>query len=213
MVDLLVFFYQNYLKNIYCLKTYLIHSLYLLYIIKKIDFYLNIKILLINKMNNYINSIEIYLDDVNKDKPAFIAEIIIEETAKNKPIVNIEATTLDMKILRNRIDSVSIMQYYKDLKNNRIKTNENITYVETEKDINDIINKSNHDKPWNKADNYTKLKKIEAFVKKLLDNKKIDSYTNVENELKLMLLEKKISKKNITFDDDNNIVKMGDYIL
>jgi hypothetical protein len=164
-------------------------------------------------MDNYINSIEIYLDDVNKDKPAFIAEIIIDETAKNKPIVNIEATTLDMKILRNRIDSVSIMQYYKDLKNNRIKTNENITYVETEKDINDIINKSNHDKPWNKADNYTKLKKIEAFVKKLLDNKKIDSYTIVENELKLMLLEKKISKKNITFDDDNNIVKMGDYIL
>ena len=35
----------------------------------------------------------------------------------------------------------------------------------------------------------------------------------VENELKLMLLEKKISKKNITFDEDNNIVKMGDYIL
>lgn len=164
-------------------------------------------------MDNYINSIEIYLDDVNKDKPTFIAEINIEETPKNKPVVNIESTTLDMKILRNRIDSVSIMQYYKDLKNNRIKTNENISYVETEKDINDIINKSNHDKPWNKADNYTKLKKIEAFVKKLLDNKKIDSYSIVENELKLMLLEKKISKKNITFDEDNNIVKMGDYIL
>jgi hypothetical protein len=164
-------------------------------------------------MDNYINSIEIYLDGVNKDKPAYISEIIIEDTTKNKPIVNVEATSLDMKILRNRIDSVSIMQYYKDLKNNRIKTNENITYVETEKDINDIINKSNHDKPWNKADNYTKLKKIEAFVKKLLDNKKIDSYNTVENELKLMLVEKKITKKNITFDDNNNIIKMGDYIL
>ena len=164
-------------------------------------------------MEDYIKSIEDYLDEVNKGKPPFIPDIVIDDTPKDKPIIDIEATTLDMKILKNRMDSVSIIQYYKDLKNNRIKTNENITYVETEKDINDIINKSNHDKPWNKSDNYTKLKKIEAFVKKLLENKKIDSYNTVENELKLMLLEKKISKKNIAFDDDNNIVKLGDFIL
>lgn len=164
-------------------------------------------------MEDHIKSIETYLDEVNKDKPPFISEIVIDEIQKVKPIIDIEATTLDMKILRNRMDSVSIIQYYKDLKNNRIKTNENISYVETEKDINDLINKSNHDKPWNKSDNYTKIKKIEAFVKKLLDNKKIDTYSIVENELKLMLLEKKISKKNIEFDDDNNIVKMGNYIL
>ena len=50
-------------------------------------------------------------------------------------------------------------------------------------------------------------------MKKLLENKKIDTYNAVENELKVMLLEKKISKKNIAFDDANNIVKMGDYIL
>ena len=164
-------------------------------------------------MEDYIKTIESYLDEVNKGKPPFIPDIVIDDTPKDKPIIDIEATTLDMKILKNRMDSVSIIQYYKDLKNNRIKTNENITYVETEKDINDIINKSNHDKPWNKSDNYTKLKKIEAFVKKLLENKKIDSYNTVENELKLMLLEKKISKKNIAFDDDNNIVKLGDFIL
>ncbi len=165
-------------------------------------------------MEDHIKSIETYLDEINKDKPPFIPEIVIDETQKViKPITNIDETTLDMKILRNRMDSVCIIQYYKDLKNNRIKTNENITYVETEKDINDIINKSNHDKPWNKADNYTKLKKIEAFVKKLFDNKKIDCYTTIENELKLMLLEKKISKKNIAFDDQNNIIKMGDYVL
>ena len=164
-------------------------------------------------MEDNIKSIETYLDEVNKDKPLYIPEIVIDESIKKQPIINIESTTLDMKILRNRMDSVSITQYYKDLKNNRIKTNENITYVETEKDINDIINKSNHDKPWSKADNYTKLKKIEAFVKKLLENKKIDTYNAVENELKVMLLEKKISKKNIAFDDANNIVKMGDYIL
>ena len=164
-------------------------------------------------MEDNIKSIETYLDEVNKDKPLYIPEIVIDESIKKQPIINIESTTLDMKILRNRMDSVSITQYYKDLKNNRIKTNENITYVETEKDINDIINKSNHDKTWSKADNYTKLKKIEAFVKKLLENKKIDTYNAVENELKVMLLEKKISKKNIAFDDANNIVKMGDYIL
>ena len=164
-------------------------------------------------MEDHIKSIETYLDEINKDKPPFIPEIVIDDSHKKTPITNIDETTLDMKILRNRMDSVCIIQYYKDLKNNRIKTNENVTYVETEKDINDIINKSNHDKPWNKADNYTKLKKIEAFVKKLLENKKIDSYATIENELKQMLLEKKISKKNIAFDDQNNIIKMGEYVL
>jgi hypothetical protein len=164
-------------------------------------------------MEDYIKTIESYLDEVNKDKPVYVPEIVIVEVPQNKPVVDIEATTLDMKILRNRMDSVSIMQYYRDLKNNRVKTNENISYVDTEKDINDLINKSNHDKPWGKADNYTKLKKIEAFGKKLFDAKKIDSLSEVDAELKLMLLEKKISKKNIAFDDDNNITQMGEYML
>jgi len=164
-------------------------------------------------MEDYIKSIETYLDEVNKDKPLYVPEIVVVDIPKIKTVVDIESTTLDMKILRNRMDSVSIMQYYRDLKNNRVKTNENISYVDTEKDINDIINKSNHDKPWGKADNYTKLKKIEAFVKKMFDTKKIESYSATETELKLMLLEKKISKKNIAFDDDNNIVKLGDYML
>jgi|688.fasta_scaffold1009103_1 hypothetical protein len=164
-------------------------------------------------MEEHIKSIETYLDEVNKNKPPYIPEIIIDESLTVKPVIDVEATTLDMKILRNRMDSVSIIQYYRDLKNNRIKTNENISYVETEKDINDIINKSNHDKPWNKSDNYTKLKKIEAFVKKLLEHKKIDSYITVENELKTMLLEKKISKKNIEFDNENNIIKISNYTL
>lgn len=164
-------------------------------------------------MENHIISIENFLDEVNKDKPLYVPDIIYSEPKKTKVDDNLEKTTLDMKILRNRMDSVSIIQYYKDLKNNRIKTNESIIYVETEKDINDIINKSYHDKPWNKSDNYTKIKKIELFVKKLLENNKIESYDNTLQDIKTMLLEKKITKKNIVFDNDNNIVKIGDYIL
>jgi len=164
-------------------------------------------------MNNHIISIENYLEEVNKDRPPYVPDIPYIEPQKTKLDDNFEKTTLDMKILRNRMDSVSIIQYYKDLKNNRIKTNEKITYIDTEKDIHDIINKSFHDKPWNKTDNYTKLKKIDLFVNKLVETKKIESYDIVIEDIKKMLLEKKITKKNISFDNDNNIIKICDYIL
>ena len=169
-------------------------------------------------MEEYIRSIEQYLDETNKDKiydeidVEYVTKPIIED---NKPVleIDIEKTTLDMKILKNRMDSVSIIKYYKDLKNNRIKPNENVAYVDTEKDINDIINKTNHDKPWAKADNYTKRKKIESFIDKLLVLGKIENIDIVKSELKDLLENKKISKKNIEFDFNNNIIKLGNYSL
>ena len=167
-------------------------------------------------MEGYISEIENFLEIANKDTP--VVEIIeplpfiIDEVKTNKEI-DVEKTTLDMKILKNRMDSVSIIKYYKDLKNNRIKVNENISYVDTEKDINDIINKTNHDKPWGKSDNYTKRKKIEVFILKYVEIHKFENIDNIKVELNELLENKKISKKNIEFDSNNNIIKLGNYSL
>jgi len=170
-------------------------------------------------MEGYITEIESFLEETHKsipliEIPVIEEQIFIKEINKeaNKEI-DLERTTLDMKILKNRMDSVSIIKYYKDLKNNRIKANENISYIDTEKDINDIINKTNHDKPWGKADNYTKKKKIEVFMQKCIEMHKIETIETIKNELNELFENKKISKKNIEFDTNNNIIRLGNYSL
>lgn len=166
-------------------------------------------------MEGYITEIENFLEIANRDTPIvqIIEQPIVFEQEETNKQIDVEKTTLDMKILKNRMDSVSIIKYYKDLKNNRIKTNEKISYIDTEKDINDIMNKTNHDKPWGRSDTYTKKKKIDVFILKYLETHKNEDIDIIKNQLYELLENKKISKKNIEFDTDNNIIKLGNYSL
>ena len=77
--------------------------------------------------------------------------------------------------------------------------------IKYEKDINDIMNKTNHDKPWGRSDTYTKKKTIDVFILKYLETHKNEDIDIIKNELYELLENKKISKKNIEFDTDNNI--------
>jgi hypothetical protein len=166
-------------------------------------------------MEGYITEIENFLEITNRDTPIvqIIEQTLIFPPEETNKQMDVDKTTLDMKILKNRMDSVSIIKYYKDLKNNRIKTNENISYVDTEKDINDIMNKTNHEKPWGRSDTYTKKKKIDVFILKYLELHKNEDIDIIKNELYELLENKKISKKNIEFDTDNNITKLSHYSL
>jgi len=136
----------------------------------------------------------------------------IENTQKIlKKEMNVEKVSLDMKILQQRIDSVSIMKYYKDLKNDRLKSDENIVYVQNEEDLFQEINNCNNNKPWAKLDNYSKKKKINDFIEHLILDQPDLNKADISSELLLLLAEKKINKKNIEFDSSNHIIKLGQY--
>lgn len=167
-------------------------------------------------MDTYIVSIEKFINDIHIDLPV-IEEV--KEEIKQEPVniitdeIVLDKQTLDMKILRQRMDSVSVIQYYRDLKNDRLKLNEQIDYMDSEKDMNDFMNSNMNNKPWPRMDNYTKQKKITEFVFRLLDAKKIQDADEVLTIFKTMLKDKKITKKNIQFDSSNNIISLGDYSL
>jgi len=133
----------------------------------------------------------------------------VEKLVKKE--INNEKVPLDMKILQQRMDSVSTMKYYKDLKNDRLKYDQNITYVKNEEDLFTEINNFYDNKPWSKSDTYTKKKKIMKFAETfILQNQDVNK-EQLTKELLELLEQKKINKKNIEFDDCNDIIRLDKY--
>jgi hypothetical protein len=123
---------------------------------------------------------------------------------------------MDMKILQNRIDSVSIIQYYRDLKNERIRTgNTQAIYMQDESKLKDDIDRMMDAKPWVRLDSFTKRKKITQFIEMLVSTGivPIESKKSVSDELFTMLENKKINNKNMVLNAENNIIKLGSYSL
>ena len=160
-------------------------------------------------MNSDIDWIEQYINGLHSNN----VEPIRPTDEKVKKEINVEKISLDMKILQQRIDSVSIIKYYKDLKNDRLKSDNNIVYVQNEEDLFKEMNMANDNKPWPKLDIYTKKKKILDFLEKLI-TKEVDlDKKEINVELFKMLDDKKITKKNIEFDEHNNIITLGKYTI
>jgi hypothetical protein len=129
---------------------------------------------------------------------------------------NNDKVSMDMKILQNRIDSVSIIQYYRDLKNERIRTgNTQAIYMQDESKLKDDIDRMMDAKPWVRLDSFTKRKKITQFVETLISTGiiPIDSKKSVSDELFGLLETKKINNKNMILNAENNIIKLGTYSL
>ena len=105
------------------------------------------------------------------------------------------------------------MKYYKDLKNDRLKTNANISYIQSEEELFNKMNEFNDNKPWPKLDNYSKKKKINQFIEKMLLNDTSLDRKIITDECFEMLVNKKISKKTIEFDGNNDISILGKYSI
>ena len=158
----------------------------------------------LEEIKNYIET----LHNKEESKQNAVIEPII------KPKFNEDKMTLDMKILQNRIDSVCIVQYYRDLKNERIRAT-NAVYVDDESAFKDKMDDIMESKPWTKLDKFIKKKKITYFVNKLVETSVIslDIRTEVLNKLINMLEQKQITKKNIDFDSNNQIIRLDEYKL
>jgi hypothetical protein len=157
-------------------------------------------------MNSDIEWIEQYINSLHSNNVEPI-------TQKVKKEINVEKISLDMKLLQQRMDSVNIIKYYKDLKNDRLKLDNHIVHVQNEEDLFKEMNMANDNKPWPKLDNYTKRKKILDFCDKLI-NKRLDlDKKEITAEILKMLEDKKITKKNIEFDEQNNIITLGKYTI
>lgn len=136
--------------------------------------------------------------------------------APSAPVQNHDKVSMDMKILQNRIDSVSIIQYYRDLKNERIRTgNTQAIYMQDESKLKDDIDRMMDAKPWVRLDSFTKRKKITQFVETLVSTGivPIESKKSVADELLGLLETKKINNKNMILNAENNIIKLGTYSL
>lgn len=173
---------------------------------------------------NIVSQIELidkYLDAIHNQEGT--PNGALEEPINTKPVIEIilnptnistkeTKVPLDMKLLQQRIDSVSVIKYYKDLKNERIRDED----VRLETDVDDVftaVQASADNKPWPRLDKYSKKKKIQQFVDKLLEQSKIEDKLTVLEELYQMLETKKINKKTIDLDVSNDIVRLGDYSL
>jgi len=138
------------------------------------------------------------------------------QAAQAAPVLNHDKVSMDMKILQNRIDSVSIIQYYRDLKNERIRTdNTQAIYMQDESKLKDDIDRMMDAKPWVRLDSFTKRKKITQFIETLVSTGviPIESKKSMTDELFTMLENKKINNKNMILNAENNIIKLGSYSL
>jgi hypothetical protein len=139
--------------------------------------------------------------------------------AKVDPVASVpnhDKISMDMKILQNRIDSVSIIQYYRDLKNERIRTgNTQAIYMQDESKLKDDIDRMMDAKPWVRLDSFTKRKKITQFIETLVSTGvvQVELKKSVGDELLMMLETKKINNKNMVLNAENNIIKLGNYSL
>ena len=163
-----------------------------------------------------IELIDKYLDDIHSsagsNTPLLEVQPIIIEKVVETVVAKEPKVPLDMKMLQQRIDSVSVIKYYKDLKNERIRADD----FKLETDVDEVfsaVQASGDNKPWPKLDTYTKKKKIQQFVDKLLELGKIEDKTTVLEELFQMLSSKKITKKTIEMDQSNCIHSLASYSL
>jgi hypothetical protein len=141
---------------------------------------------------------------------------VVAAAAASAPVQNHDKISMDMKILQNRIDSVSIIQYYRDLKNERIRTgNTQAIYMQDESKLKDDIDRMMDAKPWVRLDSFTKRKKITQFIETLVSTGivSLDVKKSVADELFTMLENKKINNKNMALNAENNIIKLGSYSL
>jgi len=155
-------------------------------------------------MEKEIKLIEEYLDSISEGP----VNKIEPEKPKKKEYVD-TPKTLEMKILQQRIDSINIVKYYKDLKAERIKPDTNERFVDSADDIFNEMQAAEQSKPWPKLSAVNKRKRIIDFVEKL----DIQNSDEVRVELLKMLDDKKIKRSNIQFDSEMNIVSLGDYSL
>ena len=162
-------------------------------------------------MEQQLEEIKNYIETLHNKEDA-THNVVIEPPLK--PKFNDDKMTLDMKILQNRIDSVCIVQYYRDLKNERIKAT-NAVYVDDESAFKDKMDDIMESKPWTKLDKFIKRKKITYFVNKLVETSVITSDLKIEvlNKLINMLEQKQITKKNIEFDTNNQIIRLDEFKL
>lgn len=136
--------------------------------------------------------------------------IVVPETAKPSET----KVPLDMRLLQNRIDSVSVMKYYKDLKNDRIRIEKNVKYMKDTDSLMTEITEHELILPWKRADKYTRRRRIAEFAK-TYGRENHYSATDTKS-LSSQLLElfdtKKLALKNMTFDEQGvNIVSILEY--
>ena len=136
-----------------------------------------------------------------------------ESEIQNQPVPETKVP-LDMRLLQNRIDSVGVMKYYKDLKNDRIRTEKNVKYVRDTDTLMTEITEHELILPWKRADKYTRRRRIAEFAK-TYGRENHYSATDIKN-LSSQLLElfdtKKLALKNIAFDEQGvNIVSILEY--
>lgn len=161
------------------------------------------------KTSSIMDDIQQYIGNI---QPATVQAVITPAA----PPQNNDKISMDMKILQNRIDSVSIIQYYRDLKNERIRTgNTQAIYMQDESKLKDDIDRMMDAKPWVRLDSFTKRKKITQFVETLISTGiiPIDLKKSVSDELFGLLETKKINNKNMILNAENNIIKLGTYSL
>jgi hypothetical protein len=161
------------------------------------------------KTSSIMDDIQQYIGNI---QPMTVQAVI----APAAPPQNNDKVSMDMKILQNRIDSVSIIQYYRDLKNERIRTgNTQAIYMQDESKLKDDIDRMMDAKPWVRLDSFTKRKKITQFVETLISTGiiQIDTKKSVIDELFGLLETKKINNKNMILNAENNIIKLGTYSL
>ena len=152
---------------------------------------------------------------IGKVQPTPVQSVAVAAAAA-APVQNHDKVSMDMKILQNRIDSVSIIQYYRDLKNERIRTgNTQAIYMQDESKLKDDIDRMMDAKPWVRLDSFTKRKKITQFIETLVSTGvvSLDVKKSVADELFTMLENKKINNKNMALNAENNIIKLGSYSL
>jgi len=159
-------------------------------------------------MEQQLEEIKNYIETLHNKEDSVIENVTV------KPKFNDDKMTLDMKILQNRIDSVCIVQYYRDLKNERIKAT-NAVYIDDESSFKDKMDDIMESKPWTKLDKFIKKKKITYFVNKLVETLVITPEMKAEvlNKFINMLELKQITKKNIDFDSCNQIIRLDEYKL
>ena len=159
-------------------------------------------------MEQQLEEIKNYIETLHNKEDSVIENVTV------KPKFNDDKMTLDMKILQNRIDSVCIVQYYRDLKNERIKAT-NAVYIDDESAFKDKMDDIMESKPWTKLDKFIEKKKITYFVNKLVETLVITQEMKAEvlNKLINMLELKQITKKNIDFDSSNQIIRLDEYKL
>ena len=162
-------------------------------------------------MEKEITDIETFLKQLHGDSP--VSSKV--EPPPTQPKKNDDTKIpLDMRLLQNRIDSVSLIKYYKDLKNDRIRIENNVKYMNDTDTLMTEIAEHETALPWKRADKYTRRRRITEFAKAFGRTQQY-SATDIK-KLSLQLLElfdtKRLALKDIALDEQGvNIVSILEY--